>query len=431
MMKIGDYMNILEIIDKKRKQEELSQLEINYVVEHFLDETIKDYQMSSLLMAICINGMTDDETLFLTEAMINSGEIIDLSSIEGIKVDKHSTGGVGDKTTIALAPLVAACGLKVAKMSGRGLGYTGGTIDKLESISGFKTNLSQAEFVKQVNQIGVAIASQTGNLVPADKKIYALRDVTGTTNSIPLIASSIMSKKIASGADKIVIDVKVGEGAFLKNIDDARRLAQLMIKIGKHFNREVLCVLTNMNQQLGYAIGNGLEVLECIDFLNGEGPADFSALVFYLAVSMVSLGKSISVEEAKKLVKEKIDNKDALNKFKEMVAYQGGNLDTLKVSTKSVSIKTTKTGFIRNIDTEKIGMLVKELGAGRNQIEDKIDASVGVIIKRKEGEYITENEEIMKVYVGDKNINISDFLNCVEIGMESAKTDDLILEVIG
>lgn len=431
MMKIGDYMNILEIIDKKRKQEELSQLEINYVVEHFLDETIKDYQMSSLLMAICINGMTDDETLFLTEAMINSGEIIDLSSIEGIKVDKHSTGGVGDKTTIALAPLVAACGLKVAKMSGRGLGYTGGTIDKLESISGFKTNLSQAEFVKQVNQIGVAIASQTGNLVPADKKIYALRDVTGTTNSIPLIASSIMSKKIASGADKIVIDVKVGEGAFLKNIDDARRLAQLMIKIGKHFNREVLCVLTNMNQQLGYAIGNGLEVLECIDFLNGEGPADFSALVFYLAVSMVSLGKSISVEEAKKLVKEKIDNKDALNKFKEMIAYQGGNLDTLKVSTKSVSIKTTKTGFIRNIDTEKIGMLVKELGAGRNQIEDKIDASVGVIIKRKEGEYITENEEIMKVYVGDKNINISDFLNCVEIGMESAKTDDLILEVIG
>lgn len=424
-------MNILEIIDKKRKQEELSQLEINYVVEHFLDETIKDYQMSSLLMAICINGMTDDETLFLTEAMINSGEIIDLSSIEGIKVDKHSTGGVGDKTTIALAPLVAACGLKVAKMSGRGLGYTGGTIDKLESISGFKTNLSQAEFVKQVNQIGVAIASQTGNLVPADKKIYALRDVTGTTNSIPLIASSIMSKKIASGADKIVIDVKVGEGAFLKNIDDARKLAQLMIKIGKHFNREVLCVLTNMNQQLGYAIGNGLEVLECIDFLNGEGPADFSALVFYLAVSMVSLGKSISVEEAKKLVKEKIDNKDALNKFKEMVAYQGGNLDALKVSAKSVSIKTTKSGFIRNIDTEKIGMLVKELGAGRNQIEDKVDASVGVIIKRKEGEYITENEEIMKVYVGDKNINISDFLDCVEIGMESAKTDDLILEVIG
>lgn len=424
-------MNIIEIIDKKRKQEELNQQEINYAVEHFLDDTIKDYQMSSLLMAICINGMTDDETLFLTEAMINSGEIIDLSSIDGIKVDKHSTGGVGDKTTIALAPLVASCGLKVAKMSGRGLGYTGGTIDKLESISGFKTNLSQEEFIKQVNQIGVAIASQTGNLVPADKKIYALRDVTGTTNSIPLIASSIMSKKIASGADKIVIDVKVGEGAFIKNLDDARALASLMIKIGKHFDREVLCVLTNMNQQLGYAIGNGLEVLECIDFLNGQGPADFSALVFYLAVSMVSLGKGISVEESKKLVKEKIDSKEALNKFKELVKYQGGNLEQLTISPKSVSIKATKTGFIQNIDTEKIGLLVKELGAGRNSIDEVIDSSVGVIIKRKEGEYITENEEIMKVYIGNKNIIVNDFLNCVEIGMESGKIDDLILEIIG
>lgn len=424
-------MNIIEIIDKKRKQEELNQQEINYAVEHFLDDTIKDYQMSSLLMAICINGMTDAETLFLTEAMINSGETIDLSSIDGIKVDKHSTGGVGDKTTIALAPLVASCGLKVAKMSGRGLGYTGGTIDKLESISGFKTNLSQDDFVKQVNQIGVAIASQTGNLVPADKKIYALRDVTGTTNSIPLIASSIMSKKIASGADKIVIDVKVGEGAFLKNLDDARKLANLMIKIGKHFNREVLCVLTNMNQQLGYAIGNGLEVLECIDFLNGQGPADFGALVFYLAVSMVSIGKEIPVEEAKKLVKEKIDSKEALNKFKELVKYQGGDLEQLTISPKSVSIKSTKTGFIQNIDTEKIGLLVKELGAGRNNIDEVIDSSVGVIIKRKEGEYITENEEIMKVYVGNKNISVNDFLNCVEIGMESGKVDDLILEVIG
>lgn len=424
-------MNIIEIIDKKRKQEELNQQEINYAVEHFLDDTIKDYQMSSLLMAICINGMTDAETLFLTEAMLNSGETIDLSSIDGIKVDKHSTGGVGDKTTIALAPLVASCGLKVAKMSGRGLGYTGGTIDKLESISGFKTNLSQDDFVKQVNQIGVAIASQTGNLVPADKKIYALRDVTGTTNSIPLIASSIMSKKIASGADKIVIDVKVGEGAFLKNLDDARKLANLMIKIGKHFNREVLCVLTNMNQQLGYAIGNGLEVLECIDFLNGQGPADFGALVFYLAVSMVSIGKEIPVEEAKKLVKEKIDSKEALNKFKELVKYQGGDLEQLTISPKSVSIKSTKTGFIQNIDTEKIGLLVKELGAGRNNIDEVIDSSVGVIIKRKEGEYITENEEIMKVYVGNKNISVNDFLNCVEIGMESGKVDDLILEVIG
>ena len=375
--------------------------------------------------------MTDEEVMSLTEIMINSGDVIDLSSIEGVKIDKHSTGGVGDKTTIALAPLVASCGLKVAKMSGRGLGYTGGTIDKLEAIPGFNTNLSREDFIKQVNEIGVAIASQTGNLVPADKKIYALRDVTGTTNSIPLIASSIMSKKIASGADKIVIDVKVGEGALIKNVDEAKKLANLMIKIGKHFNKEVLCVLTNMNQQLGYAIGNGLEVLECIDFLNGEGPKDFSTLVFFLAVSMVAIGKNISIEEAKKIVKEKIENKDALKKFQEMIIYQGGKIDKLNKPLNAISIKASKTGFIKNIDTEKIGRLVKELGAGRNNVDDMIDFNVGVIMKRKEGDYITENEEIMKVYVGEKNIVINDFLNCVEISMEGKEPEDLIIEVIG
>ena len=424
-------MNVLEIIDKKRIGNELNKEELTYVLDNFLSGEIKDYQMSSLLMAICINGMSDEETINLTELMINSGETIDLSEIEGIKVDKHSTGGVGDKTTIALAPLVASCGLKVAKMSGRGLGYTGGTIDKLESIPGFNTNLTREEFIKQVNEIGVAIASQTGNLVPADKKIYALRDVTGTTNSIPLIASSIMSKKIASGADKIIIDVKVGEGAFIKNVDDARKLSEIMIKIGKHFNKEVLCVLTNMNQQLGYAIGNSLEVLECIDFLNGTGPKDFSSLVFFLAVSMVAVGKNISIEDAKKIVQEKIDNKEALNKFKEMVKAQGGNLDELLEPSNGISIKATKTGFIKNIDTEKIGRMVKELGAGRSSIDDKIDFNTGVIIKRKEGEYITENEEIMKVYVGKKDIVINDFVNCVEISMQGSEPNDLIIEVIG
>lgn len=424
-------MNIIEIIDKKRQNQILTKDELFYVVDNFLNENIKDYQMSSLLMAICINGMTDEEAIDLTEIMINSGDTIDLSSIDGIKVDKHSTGGVGDKTTIALAPLVAACGLKVAKMSGRGLGYTGGTIDKLESIPGFKTDLSKEEFIKQVNDISVAVASQTGNLVPADKKIYALRDVTGTTNSIPLIAASIMSKKIASGADKIVIDVKVGEGALIKNVDEARQLSNLMIKIGKKFNKEVLCVLTNMNQQLGYAIGNGLEVLECIDFLNGEAPKDFSSLVFFLAVSMVAIGKNISIEEAKKLVQEKLDNKEALNKFKEFISYQGGNIEKMIMLPNSISIKSTKTGFIKNIDTEKIGRLVKELGAGRNSVEEIIDYNVGVVMKRKEGEYITENEEIMKVYVGEKNICINDFLNCVEISMQGKEPDDLIIEVIG
>lgn len=424
-------MNVIEIIDKKRQKQVLTKEELTYVVDNFLSGDIKDYQMSSLLMAICINGMTDEEVMSLTEIMINSGDVIDLSSIEGVKIDKHSTGGVGDKTTIALAPLVASCGLKVAKMSGRGLGYTGGTIDKLEAIPGFNTNLSREDFIKQVNEIGVAIASQTGNLVPADKKIYALRDVTGTTNSIPLIASSIMSKKIASGADKIVIDVKVGEGALIKNVDEAKKLANLMIKIGKHFNKEVLCVLTNMNQQLGYAIGNGLEVLECIDFLNGEGPKDFSTLVFFLAVSMVAIGKNISIEEAKKIVKEKIENKEALKKFQEMIIYQGGKIDKLNKPLNAISIKASKTGFIKNIDTEKIGRLVKELGAGRNNVDDMIDFNVGVIMKRKEGDYITENEEIMKVYVGEKNIVINDFLNCVEISMEGKEPEDLIIEVIG
>ena len=424
-------MNIIEIIDKKRQNGILTKEELVYVVDNFLNDNIKDYQMSALLMAICINGMTDDEVFDLTEIMIDSGDKIDLSSIEGIKVDKHSTGGVGDKTTIALAPLVASCGLKVAKMSGRGLGYTGGTIDKLEAIPGFKTDLSKEDFINQVNEIGVAVASQTGNLVPADKKIYSLRDVTGTTNSIPLIASSIMSKKIASGADKIVIDVKVGEGALIKNIEDARNLSELMIKIGKKFNKEVLCVLTNMNQQLGYAIGNGLEVLECIDFLNGNAPKDFSSLVFFLAVSMVALGKNITIEEARGLVQEKLDNKEALNKFKEFVSYQGGNIDKLVILPNSISIKARKTGFIKNIDTEKIGRLVKELGAGRNNIGETIDYNVGVVIKRKEGEYITENEEIMKVYVGEKDINISDFLNCVEVSMQGKEPDDLIIEVIG
>lgn len=424
-------MNIIEIIDKKRQNRILTKEELVYVVDNFLTDNIKDYQMSALLMAICINGMTDDEVFDLTEIMIASGDKIDLSSIEGIKVDKHSTGGVGDKTTIALAPLVASCGLKVAKMSGRGLGYTGGTIDKLEAIPGFKTDLSKEDFITQVNEIGVAVASQTGNLVPADKKIYSLRDVTGTTNSIPLIASSIMSKKIASGADKIVIDVKVGEGALIKNIEDARNLSELMIKIGKKFNKEVLCVLTNMNQQLGYAIGNGLEVLECIDFLNGNAPKDFSSLVFFLAVSMVALGKNITIEEARGLVQEKLDNKEALNKFKEFVSYQGGNIDKLVMLPNSISIKATKTGFIKNIDTEKIGRLVKELGAGRNNVGETIDYNVGVVIKRKEGEYITENEEIMKVYVGEKDINISDFLNCVEVSMQGKEPDDLIIEVIG
>ena len=267
-------MNILNIINKKVKQEELSYEELDYVVSNYLSDVIKDYQMSALLMAITINGMSDNETINLTNIMLKSGDILELSSIKGVIVDKHSTGGVGDKTTLLLAPIVAACGLPVAKMSGRGLGHTGGTIDKLESIHNFDVELENEEFINQINDIGLAVVSQKNNLAPADKKIYALRDVTGTTSSLPLIASSIMSKKLASGADKIIIDVKVGTGALINNLDEARHLAKLMIKIGKDHNKEVICVLTNMNYPLGNSIGNGLEIIECIKFLKGQYEKD-------------------------------------------------------------------------------------------------------------------------------------------------------------
>ena len=322
--------NMLNIINKKRLGQILTKEEINYVVEKYVSGEIPDYQMSALLMAICINDMTDEETFNLTDAMINSGETLDLSGIQGSIVDKHSTGGVGDKTTLILAPIVASCGVKVCKMSGRGLGHTGGTIDKLESINGFNVNLSIEDAIKEVNKVGAVIVSQTGNLVPADKKIYALRDVSGTVESIPLIASSIMSKKIASGASSIVIDLKVGNGALIKNLEDAKHLSDLMIKIGKKYNRKVVCVLTNMDKPLGTSIGNALEVKEALEFLNGNRNKDLEEIIYKLASLMVSLGKNVSEEIALKEVKEKLNNKEALSKFYEIVKNQGGNIDDLK-----------------------------------------------------------------------------------------------------
>ena len=292
-------MNIIDIITKKKNKEELSYDEINYAITNYLNGEVKDYQMSSLLMAIVLNGMTDEETFNLTKIMIESGDVIDLSSINGTVVDKHSTGGVGDKTTLILAPLLATLGLKVAKMSGRGLGHTGGTIDKLESIEGFKVKLDEKEFIKQVNDIGLSIISQTANLVPADKKLYALRDVTGTTESIPLIASSIMSKKIASGASHIILDVKVGNGALMKNIKDATELANEMIKIGKRYNRKVICVLTNMEEPLGNTIGNAIEVKEAIETLKGNGPEDLNNLVITLASLLIESVENKSIDEIK------------------------------------------------------------------------------------------------------------------------------------
>ena len=423
-------MNIVDIINKKRLNKELTPEEITFFVNGYVQGTINDYQMSSLLMAICINGMSYEETSNLTEVMLHSGDTIDLSMLKGIKVDKHSTGGVGDKTTMILLPLVAACGVIAPKMSGRGLGFTGGTIDKLESIPGFKTNLTNEEFINQVEKIGCSVVSQTGNLVPADKKIYALRDVTGTVESIPLIASSIMSKKLASGADKIVIDLKVGNGALMKNLEDARTLATTMVEIGKRHNKEVVCLLTDMNQPLGNAIGNALEVKESIDVLDGKGPKDIRNLVIVLATIMVSLGLNISTEEANKLVLEKLSNKEGLGKFKEMVAMQGGDIDAIKVSDKVVSIKSKKTGFVKSINTDMLGEIVRKLGGGRYNKEDNIDPSVGIVLSVKQSDYVLEDEEILKVYINEKDVKVEEILECFEIDNTSVGVLPLVYELL-
>lgn len=409
---------MLDIINKKRLGQILTKEEINYVVEKYVSGEIPDYQMSALLMAICINDMTDEETFNLTDAMINSGETLDLSGIQGSIVDKHSTGGVGDKTTLILAPIVASCGVNVCKMSGRGLGHTGGTIDKLESINGFNVNLSIEDAIKEVNKVGAVIVSQTGNLVPADKKIYALRDVSGTVESIPLIASSIMSKKIASGASSIVIDLKVGNGALIKNLEDAKHLSDLMIKIGKKYNRKVVCVLTNMDKPLGTSIGNALEVKEALEFLNGNRNKDLEEIIYKLASLMVSLGKNVSEEIALKEVKEKLNNKEALSKFYEIVKNQGGNIDDLKISNRVFSIKSPYTGFIKKIDTLKLGELSRSIGAGRYKKDDVIDYTVGFVLNKNVGDYVLKDEELVKVYLNKIDLSINDITSCFKIDSE-------------
>lgn len=421
-------MNIIDIIIKKKNKEELTKEELEFAIDGYLNNEIKDYQISSLLMAIVLNGMSLEETINLTDIMINSGEVIDLG-IDGI-VDKHSTGGVGDKTTLILAPLVASLGVKVAKMSGRGLGHTGGTIDKLESIKGFNVSLSKEEFVKQVNEIGVSVISQTGNIAPADKKLYALRDVTGTTESIPLIASSIMSKKIASGAKNIVIDVKVGNGALMKNVESARKLAETMIEIGKKYDRKVVCVLTNMDIPLGHNIGNGLEVIESIDCLKGNGPKDLEELVLELGSIMVSLSKNISKEEAYLQLKDNLYNNKAYLKFEELVKYQNGDINNIDISNKVISIKSNKEGFVNKINTLKLGEIVKNIGGGRMNKEDSIDYGVGIIVTKKVGQPIFENEEIAKIYIRNIDVKVNDILDCFEIEEEYTQKQPLILEII-
>lgn len=421
---------MIEIIDKKRNKMQLSKEELKYAVMGYVNGEIPDYQMSALLMAICLNGMSDEETFNLTEIMYNSGDHLDLSDIKGVKIDKHSTGGVGDKTTLILAPIVASLGVKVPKMSGRGLGHTGGTIDKLESIPGFKINLTLEEFKKALTEVGAVITGQTANLVPADKKIYALRDVTATVSSIPLIASSIMSKKLASGADKIVIDLKVGNGALLKTMKEAKKLAELMVKIGKKYNRETICILTNMNEPLGTNIGNALEVLEAVEVLKGNVKNDLYDLIAYIASYMVSLGKSITIEEAKSDVIKVIENGDAYKKFLEMVSNQGGNLDALKVAPKIFSIKSVKSGYINAINTEALGEIVKEIGGGREKKDDIIDYGVGIVLSKKAGDYVEKDEEILKIYLNKKNMEIRKILSCFLIEDKKKDKEPLIYDVI-
>lgn len=422
-------MTIIDIITKKKNNEQLTKEEIKFAVDGYLNGSIKDYQMSSLLMAITINGMTEKETFDLTEIMLNSGEIIDLNELQPV-VDKHSTGGVGDKTTLILAPLVASCGVNIAKMSGRGLGFTGGTIDKLESIPGFNTSIDIKRFIEQVKNIQVAIVGQMGNLVPADKKIYALRDVTGTVESIPLIASSIMSKKLASGATSIVIDVKVGNGALMKTLDDAKKLANLLVNIGKKHNKKVVCFITDMDEPLGYAIGNSLEVIESINTLKGNGPKDLTNLVTKLATYMVSLGKNITLEQAEKEVKENLTNNKAYEKFVELVKNQNGDINKIKVSNNIISVKSKEEGYIEKIDALRLGENARIIGAGRLSKEETIDFEVGIVLNKKIGDYVKENEELLKVYINKKTLKEEEFIKCFKIVKEKTEENKLIKEII-
>lgn len=422
-------MDIIEIINKKRLGLILSDVEIKYVIEHYMSGDIKDYQMSSLLMAIVIRNMTDREIFSLTKYMLNSGERLDLSSL-GTVVDKHSTGGVGDKTTMIISPIVASCGVRVAKMSGKGLGHTGGTIDKLEAIEGFNTKLSVDSFFRQVEEIGLSVVSQTNNLVPADKKIYALRDVTGTVESIPLIASSIMSKKIASGANKLVIDVKVGKGALIKNLDDATRLSDLMIKIGKKNNIEVVCLLTNMDIPLGNNVGNVLEVEEAIEILRDKKNGDLRDLCIELSSYMVSLGLGVSYEEAKGMVIENLDNGKAYEKFLEFIEYQGGNIDGLKRSENKYEMKSPKEGYLNNIDALELGKLSMHLGAGRESLDDVIDYGAGVVINKNIGDYIKRGDVLVTLYT-NKNLKASIMNTPIfEIDKVKKEKSELIYKVI-
>ena len=407
-------MNILDIIDKKRNDLELTFEELDYAFNGFLKGEVKDYQMSSLLMAICINGMSDREVFDLTDIFIKSGATIDLSEVEGVKVDKHSTGGVGDKTTLIVAPIVASLGIKVPKMSGRGLGYTGGTIDKLESIPRFNVNLSMEAFIKELKDIGMVICAQTDKLVPLDKEIYSLRDVTGTVSSVPLIAVSIMSKKIASGADKILIDIKVGSGALIKDENEAKLLKDLMIRIGDKYDKEVRCVISNMDVPLGMCVGNALEVAEAELILEGKIKNNLYDLCIELASNMVSMGKGISIIDARGEVEEAIASGIALDKFFEFIEYQHGDLNSMVISDKSIEVVAEKAGTITNIDAFKVSEVSCKLGAGKLNLDDEIDTSVGVKLNKQVGSEVEIGDVLCTLYV-NKVKDTFDIINAFTI----------------
>lgn len=399
------FMRMYDLIMKKRNGGTLEKSEIDFMVAEYTKGNIPDYQMSAMMMAIYFVGMNDEETLHLTMAMAHSGDMLDLSSIKGIKVDKHSTGGVGDKTSLALTPMVAACGLAVAKMSGRGLGHTGGTIDKLESFTGFRTDISTDQFVENVNTIGVSIMGQTANLAPADKKLYALRDVTATVDNMSLIASSIMSKKLAAGSDAIVLDVKTGSGAFMKKKEDAKALAKAMVTIGKMAGRKTIAVITDMDQPLGYAVGNALEVKEAIDTLKGNGPEDFTKLCFTLGSYMLIAGDiAKNEEEAHSMLKEAVDSGRAYEKFVEFIKAQGGdvrqiqNTELLPKATIEVPVYANEEGYVSKIVCDEVGICSLILGGGRENKESEIDLSVGLILHKKVGDFVTKTTTIATIY---------------------------------
>ena len=430
----------VDLIQKKKSGETLTKEEIDFMITDYVAGKIPDYQMSAMLMAIYFNGMENEELAAFTLAMRDSGDLVDLSPIEGIKVDKHSTGGVGDKTTLIVGPIVAACGVPVAKMSGRGLGFTGGTLDTLESISGFRIDLSAEEFFETVKKTGISVIGQTGNLAPADKLLYALRDVTATVDSIPLIAASVMSKKLAAGSDKIVLDVTTGSGAFMKNTRDAKKLAKHMVAIGNHAGKETVAILTGMEEPLGFAIGNNMEVKEAIEVLKGDGPEDVKEVSVALAGMMLSLGlENVSHSQGKRMAKKALSSGQAFEKFKEMVQAQGGDIryvehpEFFERDAFEGEVLAAEDGFLSGMDTEKIGVAAGLLGAGRETKDSVIDMSAGIYLKKKIGDIVKKGEPIAICYAGTKeklNRGMAMFESSIRYSKEAPRIPKLIVDII-